>query len=78
MQWCLNLFWLFTSGDEAVQPPCSITEARLTRLTYIIVAALFIVFFVTDELVNRYRENRREKCCARKNTASALEDGNET
>ena len=68
-----NLFWSFRSTHNSAQAPCDLTETRLTRLCYKIVAALFIIFFVTDELVNRYRENRYGKYSAGKKKLSEME-----
>ena len=68
-----NLFWSYRSVNKSAQAPCDLTETRLTRLCYKIVAALFIIFFVTDELVNRIREKRYGKYSVGKKKLSEME-----
>ena len=68
-----NLFWSFRSAHKSAQAPCDLTETRASRLCYKIVAALFLIFFVIDELVDRYRENRYGKYSAGKKKLSAME-----
>ena len=52
-----NLWCSLTSKDRSAKVFGDRTETRVSRLSYKMVAAIFIVFFVIDELVTRYREN---------------------
>ena len=72
-----NLFWSLRSSDKSVQAAYDLTETRLTRLSYTILAALFIIFFVADELANRYRENKWRKHAAGHKKVSAMESDSE-
>ena len=56
-----NLWWSLTSKDRPAKVSRDRTETRVSRLSYKMVAALFIVFFVIDELLSRYRENKYGK-----------------
>ena len=56
-----NLWWSLTSKDRSAEVSRDLTETRVSRLSYKMVAAIFIVFFVIDELVTRYRENKYGK-----------------
>ena len=73
-----NLFWSIRSEDKPSQVPRDLTETRLSRVGYIILAALFIFFFVADELLNRHRESRRRKLSAGKKRISVVESGSES
>ena len=69
-----NLFWSMRSEDSPSQEQVDVTATRLSRLGYIILATLFIVFFVADELSNRYRESRDRKLSARQRRAVVESD----
>ena len=73
-----NLFWSIRSEDKPSQEPRNLTETRLSRVGYIILAALFIFFFVADELLNRHRESRRRKLSAGQKRISVVESGSES
>ncbi len=72
-----NLFWSIRSEDKPSQETRDLTGTRLSRVGYIILAALFIGFFVADEALHRYREIRRRKLSMGKNSASAMESDSE-
>ena len=72
-----NLFWSIRSEDKPSQEARDLTETRVNRAGYIILAVLFIVFFVADELVNRCRENKRRKVPTRQKRESLLESNSE-
>ena len=61
-----NLWWSVTTKDRSAKVSRDVTESRFTRLSYKMVAALFIIFFVIDELVNKYREKKYGKYSAEK------------
>ena len=68
-----NLWWSLTSKDRPAKVSRDRTETRVSRLSYKMVAALFIVFFVIDELLSRYRENKYGKYCPEKKKLSVKE-----
>ena len=68
-----NLWWSVTSKDRSGKVSDDRTETRVSRLSYKMVAAIFIVFFVIDELVSRYRENKYGKYFPEKKKLSVKE-----
>ena len=72
-----NLVWSIRSQDKPTQETRDVTETRLSRVGYIILASLFIAFFVADELLHRYRESKRRKLSTGQNKASAVESDDE-
>ena len=72
-----NLAWSIRSQDKPSQETRDVTETRLSRVGYIILASLFIAFFVADELLHRYRESKRRKLSTGQNKVSAVESDDE-
>ena len=77
MQSFPNLFWSIRSEDKPSQETRDITETGLSRVGYIILASLFIVFFVADELLHMYRKSKLRKLSTGQNRASALKSDDE-
>ena len=67
-----NLFWSIRPEEKQSQETRDLTETRLSRVGYIILAALFIVFFIVDELLHRYRGMRRRKLSTGQKRTSAV------
>ena len=72
-----NLVWSIRSEDKPSQETRDLTETSLSSVGYIILAALFIIFFVADEVLHRCREGKRRKLSARQKEASATERDSE-
>ena len=72
-----NLFWSIRPEEKQSQETRDLTETRLSRVGYIILASLFIAFFVADELLHRYRESKRRQLSTGQNRASVMESDDE-
>ena len=68
-----NLYWSIRSEGKSSQEPRDVTATSVSRVGYTILAAIFIIFFVADELVHKYRESRRRKVSTGQNRASSAE-----
>ena len=73
-----NLFWSIRPEEKPSQETLDLTETSLSRVGYIMLAALFIAFFVVDELLHRYRGFRRRKLSTGQKRASAVERDSES
>ena len=68
-----NLFWSIRSEGKSSQETRNATATSLSRVGYTFLAAIFVVFFVADELLHKYRESRRRKLSTEQNRASSAE-----
>ena len=71
-----KLYWSERSEGERSRETRKATATSSSRVGYALLAAIFIVFFVIDELLHKFRESRRRKLSTgHKRASSAEPDG---
>ena len=68
-----KLYWSERSEGERSRETREATATSSSRVGYALLAAIFIVFFVIDELLHKFRESRRRKVSTGQNRASSAE-----
>ena len=72
-----NLYWSIKSEGKSSQETRGVVASGASRVGYTILAAVFIAFFIADELLHKYRESRLRKFSIGQNRASSQESRGE-